>query len=168
MAEKYVNIANIYMAESAANTLTFRQLQTGIAVFAKTAMLVHRIEYRVTPASLTQMANVADELRVALVTTTSLVDLITQAAGITDMMEWKTQISGAPATQVWYNEPIVHEFGNLPSKGLLMPGTSVYGAIKGVSMTNPCVAYMRLYFSYMEMKGDDYFELVQATQALVT
>ena len=75
-------------------------------------------------------------------------------------------VHGTPATSIILTRPWIHDFTALPGGGLIVPATNLYAAIVGEGLAS--AAYMRtsLYFTYRELKPEEYWELVEATRAL--
>lgn len=165
-ADKFANIANLIVTETAANTLTFEQLQTGAGVFEKVALLIHRIEYVLTTAVLNLLLANDDLLEVAWCTSNQITGLAKDKAEVIDQLVVDGILSGTSANRSHYFMPVVHDFSNLPGGGIIYPAPNIYLAIEGTSLASAAFCRSCMYFSYVTLAGEDFWELVQATRAL--
>jgi hypothetical protein len=65
-----------------------------------------------------------------------------------------------------YPLPFVKDYSNLPGGGLIVPSVNLYLAALGTSLGVAIYARSTLFFTYLQLKADDYWELVEATRAL--
>jgi len=169
MADRYCNLATITITESAANTLTYKKLETGFSLFDKQAWLIQRIEY-----VLDERFNAsADALDVALMssnTRTSIADLGTFAdTTVIDKVKWVRTDIGTAASGFYYTQPqIVKDFTNLSGGGILMPATPIYGAAQGTSCSAATSNIIKMYFTVIDLKPDEFWELVESRRSITS
>ena len=166
ITDKFANIANLEITESGANTLTFQELKTGAGIFEKMAMVIHRIEYMTTGVVWNLPTDGADALNCALVTSNQITTLAKDKAQVIDLLKVVAMTAGTPANKIILALPIVPDLASLPGGGLIVPATNLYGAALGVSVASASYWRMTLYFTYKELKGEEFWELVEATRAL--
>ncbi len=166
MPRIFANVANIAIDESAANTLTFKELTSGAGLFEKMAMIIYRIEYQPSAASLALILGNADHLSCAWTTSDQIAGIAKESAQVIDRCQVTCQVIGTPASFVLTELPITHDFANLPGGGIIVPATNLYVACLGASLASATYWRSTLYFEYIQLKDSEYWELVQATRAL--
>jgi len=159
VGDKFANVAFGYVTCSAANTLTFAQINMGMGIFQRTAMLLHRILFLPTMATLREIVAATDDLQMALVTTNRL----TTIADATDpaMVAQKRLIGIAAATGT-FETPHVVSFAELPGGGRLIAGNPIYIAANSGGFVSAATVRCQLDFTFVELADADYLELVQA------
>lgn len=158
--------ATITVTESAANTLTFQQLQTGAALFERRALLMHRIEYIPSMATVNLLLDASDIIICGLSTSNSITDLEPSNPNIFDQLQIGMIDIGAVANMQLLFHPIVHDFSTLPGGGMLLPGYPVYGFVKGTSLASACIVRFRFQFTAKVLKPEEYIELVEASRII--
>jgi len=165
----FANMATINCIESAANTLTFKKLETSFGTFEKIAWIVHRIEYFLNSPS-TAFNGTDDTVTVAVTTSNTLASLITGTAitepAIIDMAAIARWDFGAAASGGLIVKPITRDFTQLPSGGLIIPPAPLFGAIQGSGMASAGLVTIRIYYTIKELATDEYWELVEARRLL--
>lgn len=168
-SDKFCNIAALTVTESAANTLTYTKLEFGTAVFEKVGLLLHRLELFFNPG-VADIPQTEDSGTVALTIGNSLASILTIAAysdpAIIDKFFICNKISGTPAVQFWTTGPMIHDFSGLPGGGILVPAQPIYAAIQGLSAANPLTASLRMLFTYLPLKPEEYWELVSSRRVI--
>jgi hypothetical protein len=156
----YANKAYGVVTESAANTLTFAQIQTNVSTFDKIAWVVHSLEWYIPVAELNKLAAADDIIQLALVASSSISSLLLNNPGVIDLFE----ISLSFATSVGFarrEQPYVRSFATLPSGGIIISPAPIYLAVKGTSLATALVNMAcRIYYTTREMSADEYLELV--------
>jgi len=169
VSDQFSNMATITCTESAANTLTYKKLETSFGTFEKIAWIIHRIEYFFYGAS-TMFNSTEDSLFVALMTGNSRTTIATGDAftdpQIIDIQALSRIDFGAAASGMLLQRPYTHDFGSLPSGGLIVPPAPLYGAIQGYQCASAGVEVMRIYYTIKELATDEYWELVEARRLL--
>lgn len=169
VTDRFANMATINNIESAANTLTFKKLETSFGTFEKVAWIIHRIEYYLNSPS-TAWNGTDDTLTVALTVSNSIASLITGAAitdpAIIDQVAFGRFDWGAAASGIMVEKPFVHDFTSMPSGGLIIPPAPLYGAIQGSGMASVGLCTQRIYYTIKQLATDEYWELVEARRLL--
>lgn len=164
----YANIGAIYVTMSAANTLTFQELQTYISVFDKKAMIIHKIIYAPSLASWQELDAEADVMRFGVSTS----NLFTSAGpsdvynrpDVVDFNHFYTLLSGTPADIDRRLGQFEKDFSTLAGGGLLIPARPVYGWMDTSGFAAAGQLAIRVYFTMKDITVDEYWELVESTR----
>lgn len=160
MADVFVNTAFAQVTESAATTLTYSQVQTGISLFDKIAWKIERIEwYWGNPGG--QLVSNADYMQAALTVSNKMTGLSLDDPAVIDMMEWHVNQQGTAASSQLFTLPFIRDFTDLSGGGLLMPANPVFLAAQGVSIAAAQTISARIRYTMVELKDAEYIELVQ-------
>jgi len=159
---EFVNLAHIQVVESAANTLTFKKLETGISIVEKVAWLIHRISYYLTTVNATLFNGTGDSISVGLGSSNSITNVEDMSnPAILDLLTLIRQDLGAAASGVFQVLPWQHDFAELPGGGILIPPNPLYAFIQGGGLTAAMTARLRLWYTPVELKVDEYWQLVE-------
>lgn len=159
LTDRYTNKAYGTVTESAANTLTFSEIQTNEQVFSKRAWIISRIEWYLSGSQYTKLAAADDVISLALTSTNQIASLSLASAGVIDLLEVGLLFSTAVAYTMLQN-PIIRDFSSLPGGGIIIAPRPLYLAAKGTSLATAVTASMRFLFQVTELKADEYLELV--------
>jgi hypothetical protein len=166
--EKWANMATITAIESAANTLTFQKLDTGISLFEKLAWVIHRAIYKIGIA-VADFGDTGDYLDYALCATNSMSD-ITDLANPA-IIDWRRFIKiedGTPATTLFFDTPFIQDFSMLPGGGIIVAPNPLYLAVKGTGLVNAQTVKSRILFTTVQLKPDEYWELVESRRVIAS
>jgi len=169
--DAFANIAFLTVAESAANTLTFAQLQlTTTLMSEKAALIIHRAEFNLNNIN-SCFDSTSDYCDLALTVSdrvTPLYDL--SQPEILFFARTQRQDFGAAASGFLYDGPRIIDFTNLPGTGLIVPADRLYIGIKstGAPGANVQSVQMRLYYTVKSIATDEYWELIEARRVMTT
>jgi hypothetical protein len=163
-ADQFANIAAINVTESAANTLTFKKLETAISLFEKIAWIIHRIEYFWTPNIAVFNAD-QDKLHFGLSATNSFAAPALDNPAVLDF-EKITRVDVSATSAGFDKQPIVKDLATLPGGGLIVPPNPLYGWALGEGLVSAATINMRLYYSNLRLTADQYWELVEARRII--
>lgn len=167
VAGEYTSQAVFQLAESAANTLTFEKLETGLSVYDKVGWVVQRLDFM--PAGLPSVMNGSgDTLTCALTMTNQLTSLSAEDPAVLAMYQESRWDFGTAASAGLVRRPFVLDFTGLSGGGLLILPNPIYLGIVGSGLSSTCTVVVRMYFKAIEMSDQDYFNLVQARQLLIS
>lgn len=165
--DQYANVAALDITESAANTLTVAKFAFPFSIMDKMGLLISRIEYEFANLSAALAAS-ADQL-LAGIATQDTVDLTSPtASSLVDVMKISRLDLGAAATGIVYWQPVVKDFSTLPGGGILVAPNPLYGALMGVSAGAAGRVKLRMYYTYMELATDEYWQLVESRRIIST
>lgn len=145
--------------ESAANTLTFAEIQTNVNVFSKEAWTLQRLEWYIPTGTRGLVVDSADLFQCALVSSNKISTLDLSDPTVIDLMElgrtWLTAVGVET-----FDQPIVRDFSNLPGGGLIIAPRPLFVAVQGTSLATPGTGAVRGYFTKATLSADEYLELV--------
>lgn len=165
--EKFANIAFVTVTETAANTLTFKKLETGIAPFEKVAFLINRIEYfyqrtvaifAATGDSLVIGLSASDQFSTAELDNSAIIDYHTQVR--VDL--------GAAGSGFFDRQPFIKDFSTLPGGGLLVAPNPIYLFGVGSSLGAATTTWVRFFYTIKHLKSEDFWELVEMRRMIGT
>lgn len=161
MAEdKYANRAGIAVTESAAGTLTFAELITGVGFQTKRGMLIDQIDYLVPVLTLALLVAGGDIVRYGITISTGVIDLEdTTDLRILHAGSIQSKLFGVAANMVIVRMPLQHQF--FPS--LIHANIRIYLAVQGASLASAATVRCRLYWRHVDLSDREVSELVQAT-----
>jgi len=162
MPKKTDQFANKFfgeVVESAANTLTFAEIQTNVDVFSKKAWVLHKLEWYFGANGLNYLDAADDVIQAALCSTNKMSSLALDDAGVIDLLELQTNfITGVGFALE--KLPIARSFSDMPGGGLIIAPRPLYLAVKGTSLAGAVTMSCRGYFTAMDLNADEYLELV--------
>ena len=145
--------------ESAANTLTFSEIQTNVSIFEKVAWVLHRIEWYFNQVTHTLLIDGADHLEMALVASNNITDLGLDIPAVIDVLDLM-KISDTGVGFAFADMPKIRDFSNLPGGGLIIAPRPLYLAVHGTSLANPATVACRFYFTQKTLSAEDYLDLI--------
>jgi len=163
MPDRYANVAHIQVTESAANTLTYKKLETGISLFEKMAWVISRIEYYWLAFAL---ADANDGLTVGITTSNNPSSLVPEHVAVVDMTRFEMIYLGVPANALLLTAPVIRDFSELPGGGLIVPPNPIYLALEGLSQPAALVMDARIYYTAVQLKGYEFWELVESRRII--
>jgi len=166
--DNFVSQAVFNVTESAANTLTFEKLETGLSVYDKIGWVLARIEFKPLAGTWALFNGSGDLLSMAITITNSLTALADDnPAVLVKKVMLRTDL-GVAATGAFEDTSFVYDYSTLPGGGLLTLPNPLYFGILGSGLTGPSTVVCRLYFQAIPLADSDYFNLVQARQLLIS
>lgn len=160
--DKFVNMAFAKVTESAINTMTFSEIQTGVSLFDKVAWVIHMILWHPSKATVRQVSTDSDGFSMGLTVSNKISSIDMSDPAVIDVFDIFAHGMGTPATGMHSHRPFVRDFTHLPGGGLIVPPKPVYLVIQGESLAAVGIAEARIYFTHRELSTEDYWELVEA------
>ena len=148
------------VTESAANTLTFGEIQTNVNLMSRTAWVVHRLEWFLDEASIGRIVASGDALRMALTSSNKMSSLGLDDPGVVDILTLSALAIGAAASGLLENIPYIRDFSRLPGGGLIVVPRPLYVAAEGVSLGAAITIELRGYFTQRELSDSEWFDLI--------
>ena len=162
LKDKYSNIFQVTAVESAANTLTFGEINLGLTIFQKVAILINRIVIDWSLALIVDLAASTDSMSVGLVAN----DQVSSIALRDSSTIWKQQkmmkLLGTAANGAVINVVEEIDLSMLPGGGELIAPKPLYWAIHGTTLTDVFEVTIRFYFQVVELKDAEYLELLES------
>lgn len=163
--DKYANFAAVTVQESAANTLTLVRINFPFSIADRVGLIINRLEYRHN--SLGQLLASGAFTYMALVAAPSIVDITNEAdPAIVDWAAYNYVANPAATAHTYFEIPLVRDLSTLPGGGILVAPNPLFFAIKSVSALAACSAWLRMYYTYVQMSDADYFQLIESRRII--
>lgn len=163
--DAYANLAAVAVSESAADTLATTKFAFPFSIMDKVGLLISRIEYWFN--TLGAMNSTTDSQYMALLAASTVVDITAQNDPlIVDTVRLTRIDFGTAASANLYEMPVVRDFSMMPGGGILVAPNPLYGALKGAGESGASSGWVRLYYTYMELSTDDYWQLVESRRII--
>lgn len=163
MPDRYANVAHIQVTEASINTVAYKKLETGISLFEKMAWVISRIEYYWFAIAL---AAVGDGVMMGITTSDNPASLVPEQVAVVDMTRIIRVDMGTPANAELMQAPIIRDFSQLPGQGLIVPPNPIYLAVEGIAQPAVLTMDCRIYYTAIQLKGDEFWELVEARRII--
>jgi hypothetical protein len=156
--DEFANLATITTVESAANTLTFQKLETGISLNEKVAWVINRIEYEI-PNYLSADFNLASDGYIFGISVSNTATSMYTSSGLRDgtvldrvhieRVDFGAAASGGVMSKIW-----LKDFSTLPGGGLIVPPVPLYGFAQGQSAVSALTVCARIYYTLLQLQVD--------------
>jgi hypothetical protein len=166
--DAFSNVAILTVPESAANTLTFVLMNTQISFNQKVAWVLSRIEYFIDSIAAANFNGDSDAVTFGLSVSNSWTSPVLSEATILDYNRLQRLDYGTAASEERMVLPILKDFSSLPSGGLIVPAAPLYGFVKGSGLVSATSLTARMFYTVMELVGDDFWQLVEARRVLIS
>lgn len=157
--DRFANKFYVKVEESAANTLTFQEINTSVDVFSKKAWVLHRLEYYISIGELNKLDSSADKYSAALCSSNKIGALDLSDPSVVDLFEIAYREKSAVGYD-YHIMPIIRDFNNMPGGGLIISPRPLFLGLKGLGATAAGAISCRGYFTSMDLSADEYLELV--------
>lgn len=164
-SDVYPNIIVGRLTMSAANTLTFSEINVGLNLFDKAALLIQRIELTPSTTALADLDTDVDNFTFGLTASNQLADLQVDRAEVIDTVQVEADLIGAVVSKQLHVCPWIHDFSGLRGGGILIPPKPLYAAGVSFGMTIAGVFFWRLYMNVIRLQPDEYLELLETRRA---
>lgn len=161
MADKYANILFDQVQESAANTLTFNEVNIGLSLFDKVGLLISRLEWYNWD---TQLQADSDLVQFGLSTSNQFAAPAPGVSSIITFHNVELRDYGVAAVNFMFQTPWVDDFSTLPGGGLLITPKPLFLFTQGTNATGASLIQLRMFFTIITLKAEDYFELLETRQ----
>jgi len=158
--DAYSNIAFGSVTMSAANTITFSQINMGVGLFQGIALLLHRVLWYPLAAALRELVAATDNLDMVLCTSNRL----TTVSDVVDPSIIALQrLIPIAATVAPYELPIIMDYNHLPGGGKLIAANPLWIAASTNGFVSAATVKAQLDFTFVQLTDAEYLELLQAT-----
>ena len=163
--DTFANVAAIIVAESVAGTVAYAKFAFPFSIQDKTALLLARIEYWF--GNMSKLDAEANAIYGALIAAPSVVDLTVQSDPVMiDSARVQRVDFGTAGSGQLINQPFVKDFSDLPGGGLLVAPSPLYAAVQGVGASSAVSLWMRMYYTYMQLSTEEYWQLVESRRII--
>lgn len=159
LEDRYTNLATANVVESAANTITFVELLTGISLGQGTGMLIDQIDYYPTKVSLQLLAANPDTLHFGWFTSNASTGFNATDRRIIHhaVLNAETVIGTAASAMSIFRLPLQFKF----SPPIIVAAPRLYLGVSGTSLSAAANVESRLYFRYIPLTDKEYLELAE-------
>lgn len=165
LIDKFANVAAVSVTESGTDTQTATKFAFPFSIMDKMALLINRIEYFFN--SLGVLNSTTDTTYMALLAAASVVDITAQNDPlIVDTVRYTRYDLGTAASGLLLSAPVTRDFSTMPGAGILVAPNPLYAAIKSTGASGAASGWIRLYYTYMEMDTDEYWQLVESRRII--
>ncbi len=161
--DKYANQAFVSVVPTT-NVLSFAELATFVSVFEKKAFLINRIEYVFDSGLILEMDEETDLVQFGLSTSDTFAVATVGTPQVIDYNFFITLLQGAGVSSHIVKQPWVKDLSTLPGGGLLVPCRPIFLWMVTGGMSAPGELLARIYFTVVDLKAEEYWELVEATR----
>ncbi|MBA7550349.1 hypothetical protein ES705_42861 [subsurface metagenome] len=166
-ADKYANQGYVFVVPTL-NTLSFAELATFVSVFEKKAFLVNRIEYFLGVDGMEEMDAEADTVSYGLSTSNKFASANIAEPTIFDFNNKFVVLQAAGVSSHIISQPFVKDLSTLPGGGALVPCRPIFLFMVSTGWVAASRIDARIYFTVVDLKAEEYWELVEATRLVGT
>lgn len=162
MAEdRFANIFQAQVTMSAANALTFIQLNFGITIRDNIGIVIDSIYFYPTLGSIAEMTATGDALMYGI----TLSDSVTEIFDIMDSRvlfnsTFTKHVDGAPAAAMFIHYPFEHHF----APPILQLPQKIYFGLDTVGLANPAVGSIRMHYRTVNISSAE--KLIEILETL--
>jgi len=156
--DQYANKAVALVTMSAANTLTFEQIRFGVGTFQGVGLLIHRVEYVLSAASIRELVASTDSLAMAVTRSDDYTSLDAVDPGMI-AVKFVTGLAANVETMI---NPLVTDYSELPGGGLIVPANPIYVGLTTAGAAAASAVRVIIYFTFLQLADKDYIELIQS------
>lgn len=159
--DKFPNVIYDSCTQSAANTLTFEEINVGLNIFDKVGLIIHRVEYY-------KMDNLllddTDTIVFGLSQSDSWTTAGPEETSVIDHNRRRVVEIGAATAAYMIQSPFVKEFTGLPGGGILTTPKPLYLYVDSTNLGSEATVDIRMFFTIIKLKPEEYFELLESRQ----
>lgn len=164
--DQWAQIAYLAVSESAANTLTFNGLSVFSNVLSQRAMIIHRAEYSFAVGAFADIDADQDGIKYGLAGDDGIATISLDDPTVYDYNFLIRLDAGTAASANILQAVIPKDFTALPGGGLLVPADRLYLFVQGNTLTAAVAAFVRVWFTLVDLSAQEYLELAQAMRVL--
>ena len=165
--DSFANLAAVCPTEAAAGTAAYLKFAFPFSIMDKMGLVINRIEY--WPGSLNNLNSSTDSIVFGVSISSSITDLNDQAnPAIVDSGRIQRLDIGTAASGLLVEEPLIKDFSSLPSGGILVAPNPLYGFVQSVGASGPMLSWIKLFYTYLELSADEYWQLVESRRIIST
>lgn len=159
--DRFANIAAGDVTMSAANTLTFQEILTGISLGVGVGMLIDQIDYTPTSASIRELLGNADALFAAWTTSNGVSDIADASdRRVLHAFQEIPTIVGAVVSLAQSRWPAVYQF--FPP--IIVAAPRIFVAMNTSGAAAASRLRSRMYFRFVELSAQEYLEIAETFQ----
>ena len=157
--DRFANIAAARVVESAAGTLTFTEMLTGISLGQGVGMIIDQISYYLNSAAIQDLVASQDAIVMGITASDDVADL----TDVTDRRilhatHIETMMVGAVVSLSHLRMPFDYQF--FPP--MIFASPRLHLGVIGLNLAGAVTARCRIYFRYISLTPQQYLELAEA------
>jgi hypothetical protein len=160
--DRFSNIYQATITESAAAALTYAEINLGLTLFQKKAILINRIVIDWGWATLQALLAGSDTVMVGLCQSNQPAAISLEYSSTI----WKAQkglmVLGTPASAFISDVVDNYDLTNIPGGGEFIVPSPLYLALQTASLSGVRTITFRMYFQVVDLKPEEYFELLES------
>jgi len=158
--DRYTNLATTSVTESAAGTLTYAELATGISLGQGIGMLIDQIDYYVNASVIEDIVGAGDSVVMGWATSNAPPSIAATDRRFLHIAQLIVEPPiGTPASAGRpIQMPLVYQF--FPA--MIVAAPRLFLGIQGSSLNAAAIMTSRMYFRYIELSDKEYLELAEA------
>ncbi len=162
--DSWAQVAAVAVLEASAGTAAYTKFAFPFSIMDKMALVLNRIEY---VFGLTQLNGGGDYCIMGLTVSNAVVSLLAlNDPLIIDQSRVDRYDMGTAASSCLRDSPVIRDMSTLPGGGLLVAPNPLYGCIVSAGASGVMSGYIRMYYTYIEMATDEYWQLVEARRII--
>lgn len=161
--DKYANQGYVKVVPTL-NTLSFAELATFVSVFEKKAFLINRIEYFLDSGAVRELDAETDAITFGLSTSDTFTAVNQGVSQIFDYNALYAVLQAAGVSSHIFVQPVVKDLSTLPGGGVLVPCRPIFIFMQSDGLAAAGSVSARIYFTVVDLKAEEYWELVEATR----
>ena len=163
--DMFPNIITASITMSAANTLTFEEINVGLNIFDKVGLLLQRIIYEPTVGTWSDLEASGDTIQGAICNDDGIDDLDVNRQQIFDKVVVRRHDMGTAASGWIHRKEITADYSTLSGGGILIPPKPLYLAMGSSGLAAAGAMKVRIYFTMVKLADADYLELLETRRA---
>ncbi len=164
--DSFAQFAALKVTEGGTNTQTATKFAFPFSIMDKMALVIQRIEYD-WQTVLNALAATNDRVIAAITCAATVTDIedVTDPL-IVDSMRMSRYDVGTAGSGFWFRQPYVKDFSSLPGGGILIAPNPLYLMVEGVGAGAASACAVRMYYTYLELSSDEYWQLVESRRII--
>jgi len=163
--DSYANIAAILALEAAAGTANYAKFAFPFSIMDKMALVIQRVEYWF--GDLSPLNSSTDFVLAGLSASNTVSDLNLQNDPLViDSAKVVRNDLGTAASGNYSMLPYIKDFTSLAGGGILVAPSPLYGFVKSNGAGGVMGAWIKMFYTYMELNTDEYWQLVESRRII--
>jgi hypothetical protein len=166
MADKYSNVGSIAVAQAGIDGVVYTEFPPMASLFDKKALLISRLEYLTSPLTDANLPAAAAALIFGLSSSNNIPAWQLNVRSIVDLNRWARGDFGTAANAYIDKKPYAKDFSQLVGGGIIVPVSPLYLFIASSGAAATMSVECRYWFTVLDLKDSEYYELVEARRLL--
>lgn len=158
LSDKYANIVGDIVTTSAADALTFGEINTGISLAQRLGLVIDEVRYFPAQAAIRELEADTDHLVMGLVSSNSVTDLLDMTdPRIIDQAMLTASLIGTAGNLNVQETPIKSQL----SPPIIVATPRLYFALDTAGASTTISCRFRLHYRYVSLDRDEYLEIAE-------